>query len=753
MVGEPDGGMCEPSRSCRGGTICCSEGEECVEFQCAPVCPNERCGDNQLTCCAAGQICLDGVVCAASCAEDRALCGSALDQCCEVGQVCVADACVTPGETCEDDYDCEAENTYCEAALGRCLTNPPPPLCELRPSFDRISLDVEWHFDGVTVGGQRYQNIIAAPVVGDVSGDGIPDVVVPVYRGDLAASVLVALSGRGGTLLWVISGSNAPQPLSSAALGDFDPSDEALEIVYKRTNGGLRVVDGDGMTELATLTTGSASGTMTGGPSLADMDHDGDIEVVFGCHVSSFERTDTGFTLRTLFDAGACAEPSQTFQASALANLDDDPELELTTGAVAYNVDGSLLWPASAAGALHGLVAIADLDMDGDPEVVSVRDGTLIVRDGATGTLRVGTGGDWFASPVAIPGGGNGGAPTIADFDGDGLPEIAAAGRGSYAVYDPDCLPTPPRAGGDCAPGATNFLRWSATTQDISSSVTGSSVFDFQGDGIAEVIYNDECWLHIYDGRTGEEVLMEPRPNSSRTALEYPLVVDVDRDGNSEIIVPANDDQAVIRDDCDDAYSARFGVPISELPAEYRAGTHGLYVFGDPRDRWVRTRPIWNQFAYHVTNVDDLGGIPRNEVDNWSVPGLNNYRANVQGAGVFNAPNLTVELEVIARCGSASVRLSAVVTNAGSRGVPAGVAVEFVQTAPAPERSIETVTTRRPLLPGESERITVVVSELPFDTDLAFEVRVDGEAASMPVLECREDDNTAAGTERCPGLL
>ena len=72
-----DGGLeCadDPARVCRNETLCCPEGEECVRgYDCAPLCPNKRCGDNGLGCCAAGQVCLDGVVCAADCADDRAL--------------------------------------------------------------------------------------------------------------------------------------------------------------------------------------------------------------------------------------------------------------------------------------------------------------------------------------------------------------------------------------------------------------------------------------------------------------------------------------------------------------------------------------------------------------------------------------------------------------------------------------------------------------------------------------------------------
>ena len=600
----PDGRVeCEPSHACRSGALCCGADEECVDgVYCSPVCTNARCGDNHLTCCADGQVCLDEVVCAADCGADRTVCGASLEACCDAGQVCTHDECVTPGEECGDDYDCLTPGTYCEHVIGRCLPQPPPPLCELRPDFDRIALEVEWHWEGVTIGSVTYSNVSATPAVGDVSGDGIPDVVVSVYGASSSNTILVALSGDDGSLLWSIGGADAPHEFGGVALGNLDPSDDALEIVYKRRTGGLRVVDGDGVTTLADLTTGSAAAIRIAAPSLADMDHDGNIEVVVGCHIASFEPMGAGWTLRTRFDGGQCAEPSQTFQATPIANLDDDPELEITTGGLAYKLDGTLLWPASASGAAHGLVAVADLDVDGKPEVITVRSGTVVVRDGATGVVRIGPGGTWYDATVPIPGGGNGGAPTVADFDGDGKPEIASAGQGAYAVYDPDCLAAPPRAGGDCAPATTNLLRWSAPTQDISSSVTGSSVFDFQGDGVNEVVYNDECWLHVYDGRTGDDVLMEPRPNSSRTAVEYPLVVDVDRDGNSEIVVPANNDQAVSRDNCDDAYAAAFGVGD-------RGSAGGVQ---DGHARRVCLRGSGGSLGAHASGVERVR-VPRDE--------------------------------------------------------------------------------------------------------------------------------------------
>ena len=53
------------------------------------------------------------------------------------------------------------------------------------------------------------------------------------------------------------------------------------------------------------------------------------------------------------------------------------------------------------------------------------------------------------------------------------------------------------------------------------------------------MLYNDECFFRVFDGNTGT-IRME-RPNSHRTATEYPIVVDVDGDYNSEILVASTE--------------------------------------------------------------------------------------------------------------------------------------------------------------------------------------------------------------------
>lgn len=742
----PDAHECPAVQSCRSGLLCCDAGDECVDdLFCFARCENTRCGDNGSICCGDGEICLDGVVCAAECGPRESLCGADNELCCDAREVCLDDACVAPGERCEDDFDCLNEGDYCETVVGQCLPIPErDSACEILPEFDAIELDEEWHWAGETIGGTLYQHVVTTPVVGDVSGDGVPDVIAIAYATG-RDTIMVALDGGTGRPHWVIGPDSEQDPEWGGVpvVANFDPSDDALEVLYWLESGGIRLVDGDGVTELG-LRTDAGGGIGRSAPSVADLNADGIPDVVVGCH--AMNGRDIGNAAMDFFDRGGCMLATQRLLHSVIADLNGDGTPDVTTGAFTMTGRGEILW--GSADGEHGFAAVADLDGSGTPEVITTRSGEVRVVDGATGTVLVGAGGTWF-DILAIPGGGHGGAPTIADFDGDGLPEISAAGRGNYTVYDPDCLTAPPRSGGVCAPGTTNFISWQAPTQDISSSATGSSVFDFQGDGVAEVIYNDECFLHVYDGRDGREVLSEPRPNSSRTGLEYPLVVDVDRDGNSEIVVPANRDRAVTRDGCPAAYAEAFGVDIVDLPPEYATGTAGIYVFGDPGDRWVRTRPIWSQFAYHVTDVSDRGEVPLRETDNWSAPGLNNYRQNVQGAGVFNAANLSAELEATAACASQEVRLSAVVTNFGSRGLPAGIPVQIVQTAPMSAVVLDAVTSG-PLLPGQSERITGTAMGVPYDVDLRFEVRVDGADIAM---ECVEDDNTAVAGERCERIL
>ena len=64
--------------------------------------------------------------------------------------------------------------------------------------------------------------------------------------------------------------------------------------------------------------------------------------------------------------------------------------------------------------------------------------------------------------------------------------------------------------------------------------MTGSTIFDFEGDGTAEAVYADECFVRVYNGKTGE-VLFSTYRNSA-TWWEQPIVADPDNSDRSKII-------------------------------------------------------------------------------------------------------------------------------------------------------------------------------------------------------------------------
>jgi hypothetical protein len=181
---------------------------------------------------------------------------------------------------------------------------------------------------------------------------------------------------------------------------------------------------------------------------------------------------------------------------------------------------------------------------------------------------------------------------------------------------------------------------------------------------VSEVVYNDECFLRIYDGMTGESRFV--RSNSTGTAYEYPIIADVDGDGQTEITVAANNYVGFCPDD------AETGEPFG-------SSSVGVKVWRDVLDRWAPSRRIWNQHSYSVTNVLESGGIPLLPENNWTVAGLNNFRVNTRDdpGSAERGVDMTVRGEAWDDNCGASVILHATVANRGIRRAPRGISVAF----------------------------------------------------------------------------
>lgn len=236
-----------------------------------------------------------------------------------------------------------------------------------------------------------------------------------------------------------------------------------------------------------------------------------------------------------------------TFQSGtwpAVGNLDADDAPELTNGEVVWEwrfvpLRGGDDWELDTTfvGPGTGHVVVAELDPRDGRELALVRGAAGFSILASDGTVQLG--------PLTIPGGG-GGPPTIADVDGDGHAEIAVAGQRYLTVFDPDCGAAPRSATAVCELGtcdplgegtsceAGGGIASSRSIQDLSSGATGVSAADVDGDGRAELVFGDECFTRVYDGR-GEVLASLPR--SSCTWHELPTIADADGDEVMDVVV------------------------------------------------------------------------------------------------------------------------------------------------------------------------------------------------------------------------
>jgi hypothetical protein len=603
------------------------------------------------------------------------------------------------------------------------------------------------------------------------------------------------------------------------ALGNLHPDDmvseRVPEIVATFKNGGTiawrRIADDGSAWEVLWQNESLPGNQQTRGgaqPSIADLNGDGRPEVIIGNVVLD------GLTGRGPGDVdlpvGALAWDGRDLEAatsganlgignnaflgpvSTVADLDRDGLQEVIAGNTVYNYDGSERWTyeytttnSSCGGSLDcdGYTAVGNFDGDDDGEVVIVRLGELFIlnHDGSPvagiplpiripgapanvaepsyspaayapsvplydrdGDLlppeRILCGGpldllayDALGNAVTSEGnqvvvhtaGANeGGPPTVADFDGDGFAEVGIASSTAYVVFDFQCTGDPLPA--ECE---REWVRWMVENEDCSSRATGSSVFDFDGDGSAEVVYADETSFRIFNGSNGT-VLYEDATHRSSTRLEMPIVVDVDNDGKSEMVVPE---------------------------ANTSSNRGGIEIWEDSNNNWVRTRRIWNQHTYSVTNVTEDGQIPRVPEPNWTHSGLNSFRQNVQPSGLFDAPDFVVREIFRLGCEEGQFRVAVVVGNDGSLSVPPGILTHVVVTTDDDRIfDLGTVATTDWLLPGQSEQLEVVfvVSSGPHPAGIQVLATVDADGmGGQRYNECNEDNNAATSNPiTCPSV-
>ena len=364
-----------------------------------------------------------------------------------------------------------------------------------------------WPVKGLKVA----DGLVTAPALGDLDGDGRPEVLAMTTLGDVFAR------GADGKLLpgWPVR-LHGGHEQSSPLITDLD-GDGAAEVVLALDRE-IHVLDRTGLPlpgwprPVARLVLCS--------PAAGDVDGDGALEVVVLDQEANLY----------VFDAAGHALPgwprdvgSFSNTTPALADLDGEPGAEIVAGTtdgwlVAFRKDGTAApgsWPVLLGVMGPASPAVADLDGDGEAEIVAVNAaGGLFLLDRQGSFEKIGR----------LPGNHGFSSPAIGDLDGDGRREIAvgsgqADGAGFVSLID---------AHGKMLPG------WPvATGAEVSAS---PALVDLDADGHREVVVPDlSGQLHALRA-DGGAFPGWPR-DLDGWVISSPVAADLDGDGGLEIVL------------------------------------------------------------------------------------------------------------------------------------------------------------------------------------------------------------------------
>ena len=740
---------------------------------------------------------------------------------CEAGAVCRYGACLPPPTLCAANVDCPGDR-YCDTGAGECLPwgigpgGDRDPACRRAPVPGVFLPGTQCEWAGPPLGDAypAHVNVLATPMVATLYRQGdnpAPSIVFPSYNytdaggescvGTAPASyygVIRVIDGRTCAQQATIA---APPVIASAPVAIADlGGDPTPEIVAARLDGGLvafTLLPGGWQVMWQTQSRLADDLCDWAGPSIHDLDDDGTPEIVFYGAVY-----DAAGNL--LDDARALfSDAIGTGYIPVIADLDGDGAVEMVTGSQIFTWErGMRRWmPVQALPIANGHVAVADFGTfpQNGQDSRAVLDGIAEIAVVYAGVVKVFNvyGRELFSASLQALGGGiagNGGPPVVADFDGDGRVELGVAGGTAYHVFDLDCRGTPDPAA--CPSRRTDGIAWLAPSQDELSSSTGSSAFDLDGDGRAEVLYGDECFTRVYDGTTGK--VLASRARTSCGWYANPVVADTDADYGAEVVTTSNascgvacpavdpifdgvgcladadcprpsrcgrdrPDDALGRCRCTgDADCGGDGLvcrdPIGGISPAGRAcrASHpagpatGVRVLADRGDRWTSARGIWNQHAYSVTHIDGAGKVPRTSqwARNWTQPGLDNFRQNTPADGLAAgaAPDLTVRRADVACEAGGGATITAEVCNRGTEPVAPGLPVTVYAAGP-PAAARCTAATGAPLAPASCAEVSCRWTGAPGEGYVAADDRGDGTGTG---LECREDNNQIALRVNCP---
>ncbi|MFK8165471.1 MAG: HYR domain-containing protein [Lewinella sp.] len=624
----------------------------------------------------------------------------------------------------------------------------PEPDCNFEPpELDEIELNLLFQTDET----QYPIDQRAGVVVGDMNGDGVPDLI---SRDNNPARIQLFSGDDGRILQSIVTPSS--HPFGQIAIADVD-ADGLGDMFHIEYTGVLARYEFGNPNAVFRTANNIGDDNSVSTPQLADINQDGIPEVYVGdrifnaltgqryidgnnsVNVGGYATGSNSDRFPIYFDLFQPGDPrpdgSGNFgpEAAGMEYIAGNQAWTVTFDPNGANDNGSYQLAAEYDGPnteADGLTSIADINGDGRMDVAVMDGGRVYSWDPYTNE-RIG---DVFD----VPNTSSGGRINIGDFDGDGDVELGFAGRNIYIVrnyIDTD---------GDADPNNGTWADlWRKTGLDDGSQRTGSTLFDFDGNGTVEVVYSEEENLFIYDGPTGNELFRIQSRAGTRT--EYPLVADVNGDGTAEIIVTSQ-----------------------SLNGPRFSGTGWVSVYESANQPWVPARRVWNQHGYNVTNVNNDLTIPQFQQDNLA-PALgqryNNFLVQTAVGGdssavvLYPAPDAIIMVQIgsnglpvidFSGCPD-EILATLVIDNDGSAPLPASTPISYYIDNPRVTMAtlIQTTTIGTQVEAGDQVivQVTIPVGVVPAGAQIFLSVNDPGFA--MADLPFEDSDFPLTGTPEC----
>ncbi len=522
-------------------------GLECIRQKCVvpetgdKLSKGDECGYLISVYCEEPMTCIDGY-----CGEYVALdgdCSEGSFNYCDFGYTCYNGFCRSKEGACEGNNDCLMQDSYCclredcGDAYGSCLTYGEGEFddaCKFttKAGIFEAQLQCRWQPGSVGSGSSR---VTMSPLVGRFGNSKDLKTLVgfysysPTYIRFIDPETCENLESISANILHPKEQrDNFSHPLAL----DLD-GDGLLEFMVVNSNKNVVAYkwnEAAKQHEIAWTSQATVASNLQSNSTLLAFDVDGDtVPEIIGSNAAVINGSD-GSTVFAGFN-------NISTKTVALANLELDASgvAELITGEGLYRWDSeNKTWKSLlkfSKTAYHA--GYADFGtpgqsfdfktLDGKAEIVLSGNNQLLIY-----AISSNSGGGYEAEIVMELAVSQGGPMTIGDFNNDGLPEIGLASNNRYGVYDPKCEAY---SEGKCA---DKYVMWERLSQADSGEL-GSSLFDFDGDGQAELVYADQCFVRVYEGSNGRVLFSGKR--TATTNIEFPVIADIDGDGSAELII------------------------------------------------------------------------------------------------------------------------------------------------------------------------------------------------------------------------